>query len=132
MDDPAAFARYIDNELPVYMAMGMTPDEYWNGDPALLKAYRKTDEIRRERENEMLWLQGMYIYEAIGDLAPILHAFAKKGTEAKPYTERPYPITKRLRKEAEEAKEKREYEQQKARFQQMMAAVNMRFASKGG
>lgn len=132
MDNPAAFAKYIDGELPVYMAMGMTPDEYWNGDPALLKAYRKMDEIRRERENEMLWLQGMYIYEAIGDLAPILHAFAKKGTEAKPYAERPYPITKRLKKEAEEAKEQREYEQQKARFQQMMTAVNMRFASKGG
>ena len=132
MDNPAAFAKYIDGELPVYMAMGMTPDEYWNGDPALLKAYRKMDEIKRERENEMLWLQGMYIYEAIGDLAPILHAFAKKGTEAKPYAERPYPITKRLKKEAEAAKEQREYEQQKARFQQMMTAVNMRFASKGG
>ena len=132
MDNPAAFAKYIDGELPVYMAMGMTPDEYWNGDPALLKAYRKMDEIKRERENEMLWLQGMYIYEAIGDLAPILHAFAKKGREAKPYAERPYPITKRLKKEAEAAKEQREYEQQKARFQQMMTAVNMRFASKGG
>ena len=63
--------------------MGMSPDDYWHGDPALLKAYRKMDEIRRERENEMLWLQGMYIYEAIGDLAPILHAFAKKGTDAR-------------------------------------------------
>ena len=132
MNNPPAFAKYIDNELPVYMAMGMTPDEYWNGDPALLRAYRKADVIRRERENEMLWLQGMYIYEAIGDLAPILHAFAKKGTEAKPYTERPYPITNRLRKEAEEAGERREFELQKARFQQMMVAVNMRFASKEG
>lgn len=132
LNDPEAFVKYIDGELPVYMAMGMTPEEYWNGDPALLKAYRKADEIRRERDNEMLWLQGMYIYEAIGDLAPVLHAFAKKGAEAKPYSDRPYPITKRLRAEAEEIEKKREYERQKAQFTQLMASVNMRFASKGG
>ena len=132
MNDPVAFARYIDDELPMYMAMGMSPEEYWYGDPSLLRAYRKADVIKRERENESLWLQGMYIYEAIGDLAPVLHAFAKKGTEAKPYAERPYPITKRLQKEAERLKEKRDYEMQKVNFQNMMAAVNMRFVPKEG
>lgn len=132
MNDPVAFAKYIDDLLVDYMVMGMTPDEYWNGDPALLKAYRKADELKRERRNEELWLQGMYIYEAIGDLAPILHAFAKKGAQAKPYTEQPYPVTNRLRAEAEKLRIKREYDQQKLNFQNLMASVNMRFASKGG
>lgn len=132
MNDPVAFVKYIDDLLVDYMVMGMTPDEYWNGDPALLKAYRKADELKRERRNEELWLQGMYIYEAIGDLAPILHAFAKKGAQAKPYTEHPYPVTNRLRAEAEKMRIKREYDQQKLNFQNLMASVNMRFASKGG
>lgn len=114
------------------MAMGMPPEEYWNGDPALLKAYRKVDEIKRERDNEMLWLQGMYIYEAIGDLAPILHAFAKKGTEAKPYSEHPYPVTRRMCQNAERLKEKREYEKQMAKFQTLRASINMRFVSEEG
>ena len=132
MNDPVAFTRYIDDSLVDYMVMGMTPEEYWKGDPMLLRAYRKAYELKRERRNEELWLQGMYIYEAIGDLAPILHAFAKKGAQAKPYAEHPYPITARLHAEAERLKEKREYEKQKINFHNLMASVNMRFTSKEG
>ena len=34
-----------------------------------------------------MWLQGMYIYDAISRLSPILRAFAKKGPKAQPYVE---------------------------------------------
>lgn len=34
-----------------------------------------------------MWLQGMYIYDAISRLSPILRAFAKKGTKAQPYAD---------------------------------------------
>jgi hypothetical protein len=29
----------------------MTPEQYWDGDPALAKYYRKADEIKRKRQN---------------------------------------------------------------------------------
>lgn len=75
------------------MSIGMTYDEFWNQDVALVRVYRKADELRQRRQNQAAWLQGMYIYNALCDVAPIFHAFAKKGTKPQPYVEEPYPIT---------------------------------------
>ena len=75
------------------MSIGMSYDEFWNQDVALVRVYRKADEIRQRRENQVAWLQGMYIYNALCNVSPIFHAFAKKGTKPQPYVEEPYPIT---------------------------------------
>ena len=78
------FSTYTERfyeQFPYYLSIGMTPDQYWDGDPALVKYYRKADELKWERKNQELWLQGMYFYEAICDASPVLHAFAKKGTK---------------------------------------------------
>lgn len=91
--------------LPYYLAMGMTPDEYFNQDCTLVKYYREARQIRKEQRNQELWLQGLYIYEALGDMSPILRAFSKKGTKPLPYPFEPYPITESeviARKEREE------------------------------
>ena len=84
-------------QFPYYLAIGMTPEQYWDGDPALAKYYRQADELKLERLNQQLWLQGMYVYEAICDASPILRAFAKKGTKPHPFTEKPYPLTAKQR-----------------------------------
>lgn len=49
----------------------------------------------------------MYIYEAICDASPLFHAFAKKGTKAHPYRDRPYPLNgeKDIKSEAEKQQE---------------------------
>ena len=113
--------------FPYYLAIGMTYDQYWNDDPTLVKYYRKADEIRKERRNEELWLQGMYVYEAICDVSPILHAFAKKGTKPQPYSEKPYAITEAQHKRAEEEKERIRMEKGKRVMEAVMASVNKRF-----
>ena len=74
------------------MSIGMTYDEFWNRDVSLVGTYRKAAELRDRRRNQELWLQGMYIYEALCDVAPIFHAFAKKGTKPRPYPEHPYSL----------------------------------------
>ena len=47
-----------------------------------------------EKDIEMdqwnMWKQGMYTYEALCDVSPVLHAFSKKGTKPLPYPEVPY------------------------------------------
>lgn len=93
--------------FPYYLSIGMTYDQYWNDDPTLVIYYRKADEMRIERKNQELWLQGMYIYEALCDVAPIMHAMAKKGTKARPYTEQPYAITEKQRRREIEEKERK-------------------------
>ena len=72
--------------------MGMTYEQYWEGDPWAVIAYRKADRIQMQRKNEYAWIQGMYIYEAICDASPLLHPNAKRGTKAIPYREKPYPL----------------------------------------
>lgn len=72
----------------------MTPEQYWEQDSDLVRYYRRAHEIRLEEQNYQAWLQGMYVYEAIADIAPILHAFAKRGTKARKYSEKPYEFRK--------------------------------------
>ena len=87
--------------FPYYLSIGMTLDQYWDGDSTLVKYYRKAEEIRNEKRNQELWLQGMYVYEAICDVSPILHAFAKKGTKPTPYSAKPYPLNAKQIKQNE-------------------------------
>ena len=98
------------------MSIGMTYDEFWHGDVSMVRAYRKAQELRDKRKNQELWLQGMYVYEAICDVAPILHAFAKKGTKPEPYAKEPYPITEADVREREEREARIRQERIKAEF----------------
>lgn len=75
--------------------MGMSYDEFWNKDVSLAWAYRRADQIKRERRNEELWLQGMYIYEALLDVAPVIRTtFSKTPPKPIEYRKKPYPLTK--------------------------------------
>lgn len=56
--------------------------------------FREAEKLRQEQLNSIAWLQGMYVYDAIARLSPILHAFAKKGTKPRPYTSNPYSFRK--------------------------------------
>ena len=113
--------------FPYYLSIGMTYEQYWNGDCTLPEYYRKADEIRKQRRNEELWLQGMYIYEALCDVSPVLNPFAKKGTKPHPYSERPYVITEEQRKRAEEERERKIAEKGKRFMNAIMQSNNKRF-----
>lgn len=124
------YSTYTDkfNEMfPYYLSIGMTPEQYWDGDCLLVKYYRQAEEIRNERRNQELWLQGMYIYEAICDVSPILHAFAKKGAKPHPYPSKPYAISEKQIRQEREEKERKLAEKGKKFMEAMMAATNKRF-----
>lgn len=76
------------------MAMGMSYAEFWFKDVNLAGYYRKADEIRTQKRNHELWLQGAYIYEALCDASPLFRFSMKKGVvKPEPYAKEPYPIT---------------------------------------
>ena len=116
--------------FPYYLAIGMTPEQYWDGDCTLTKYYLKAEEIRNEKRNQELWLQGMYIYEAFCDVSPILHAFAKKGTKPTPYPAKPYPLTAKQSKKDEEEKQRKLTEKGKRFMEAMAASINKKFEGK--
>ena len=79
----------------------MTVDEFYRQDVELAVAYRRADELRKARKNEELWLQGLYIYDAICAVAPILRAFSK-ARQPEPYLKEPIDIFgKKVKKENE-------------------------------
>ncbi len=108
VDSPAphiSFTEQFYKLFPFYLSIGMTYEQYWYKDCELVKFYREANEIKNTRKNQELWLQGLYVYQALCDVSPVLHAFAKSGTKPNPYPEKPYPIT------SKEAKERKEEEQ---------------------
>ena len=117
-------------DFPYYLSIGMTPEQFWDGDPLLAKYYRQADEIKWKRKNQELWLQGMYIYDALCDVAPILQAFAKKGTKATPYPDHPYSLTAKEREAERKLQKERDREKARRYMEAQMARLNKRFDSK--
>jgi hypothetical protein len=99
------------------MSIGMTYDEFWDGDVSLCEVYREAQELRDRKENQALWLQGRYIYEALCDASPLFRFSMKKGViKPEPYLNEPYPITMAEVREREEREERKKQERMKAEF----------------
>lgn len=123
----APFIKYSDiftKNFPTYLSIGMTPEQYWEQDCWLTKYYREAYLLKQEREikdmNYKCWLQGLYFYEALCDVAPILNAFAAKGTSTKKYVSEPYPLTQ---EEIENQKENERVERMNNIKQQFINSV---------
>lgn len=87
--ESASLTKLFEHECPYYMSYGMSFDEYWYGDPYLVKFYRDAYKLKIRYDDVFMWKQGMYIYEALCDVSPILHAFSKKGTKPLQYRTKP-------------------------------------------
>lgn len=122
-----SFAEVFKAKFPYYLSIGMTEEQYWDKDCELAKYYREAEAMRREKFNQDAWLQGMYVYDAIMRLSPILHAFAKKGTKPQPYVEVPYPISQAGVEEAKARKEKAVADKGKRFMEAFMAKNNQKF-----
>ena len=110
----------------------MSYEQYWEQDCELVKYYRKAAQIKQELRNQDAWLQGAYFYEALVDAAPILRAFAKKGTKPTPYREVPYELFSRQDKGQQEKMQEKHDEKAKAFMQAFALANNKKFQEKGG
>lgn len=93
--ESTSLTKLFEHECPYYMSYGMSFDEYWYGDAYLVKFYRDAYKLKRRYDDVFMWKQGMYIYEALCDVSPILHAFSKKGT--KPLQYRSKPMSEEIR-----------------------------------
>ncbi len=125
-----SFTEQFYDHLPFYLSIGMTFNQFWNEDCCLVKYYRKAYELQRERKNQELWLQGMYIYEAIGDMSPVLKAFAKKNTKPLKYPSEPYAITQQEIEKRKQAKERAAYERMKAKTNSFAIKFNANYQRK--
>lgn len=116
------YSNIFREQFPFYLSIGMTDESYWDGDNWLPKAYREAEEIRRNRQNSFLWLQGKYVYDAIYALAPSLQAMG--GGKPEQYVSEPYPLTETDMQERREREQKKKLEEQKAQMLAWMQRVN--------
>lgn len=131
----SSHTEIFESACPYYLALGMTPEQYWKGEPSLARWYRESFRIKQEMRNEELWLQGMYFYDALCDASPLLHAFAKKGTKAAPYPKEPYDLglgNKQTKKQKQVDKDRKLADEAKMRMENLMVVMAQKLNSKGG
>ena len=116
--------------FPSYLAIGMTYEQFWFGDVCLTQCYMEAFKLKQRLENEHAWLQGRYVYEAIGALVPVLHAFAKNGTKPNEYLKEPFPMSEQEIKERKERDERLAYERGMQRMKALAESMNKKFKEK--
>ena len=118
------------------MSYGMSYDEFWYKSPYRSKFYLDSHKLKIKQQDEYMWIQGMYIYEALCKVSPILHAFSKKGTKPLPYSNKPY-LADSLATKTEKDKEQEKKNAQliaQLHFKQWVKQMKERFEkqNKGG
>ena len=98
---PQQIIDYLDELFAYALSIGMTYEQYWLQNPKLIYSYIKAEELRTKRKNQEMWLQGLYVHIAIGDLVPVLNPFSKEH-KARKYLDKPIPITQREQEEYEQ------------------------------
>lgn len=128
---PSTYSEQFERLFPFYLALGMTYELYWDMDSTLVKAYRKAHELKQELDNQNLWLQGMYFYEAMCCVAPILRAFSKA---KKPiaYRSQPYTLETPFSKAKAEQQKQNNDLKAKSVMESFMVQFNRKFEEKGG
>ena len=98
----------------------------------MVRYYRKAYKLRLKQKNTELWLQGLYIYEAIGDMSPILRtSFDKTPKKPVPYPTEPYPLDRVEADDQKQRQEEKEMQKQKELFKAMFTDVNKKLTGRG-
>lgn len=129
-----SLTKLFEEKCPIYMSYGMSYDEFWYGDAYRAKCYRESYKIKVRQKDEELWMQGMYVYEALCKVSPILHAFSKKGTKPLPYSEKPYLATSDTHKSIDDKEKEKKNAELIARvhFEAWARATKKKFEKKQG
>ena len=120
-NSPFLFTDLFETYCPILMSMGMSYDEFWNGDVEIAKYYIEANKIKKRTDNEKLWLQGMYIYDAIICASPTLGWSPK---EPLPYPSTPYALDEDTEKEYNKIVDEKREKENKENFLKFMNAFN--------
>lgn len=112
----ASLTTFFEKACPIYMSYGMSYNDFWYGAAGMVAFYKEAHRLKLQQQDENNWMIGMYVYEAILDCSPILHAFSKRGTKPLPYAEKPYLMDKLNSPEKTKQQEEQEKENERLKF----------------
>ena len=130
--EDTSLTYFFEKLCPIYMSYGMSYDEFWYKSPYRARFYLEAQKRKIKQQDEYMWVQGMYIYEALCKVSPVLHAFSKKGTKPLPYSEKPYLRDNDDLQSEEEKRQKEENERLlvKLHFKKWVKDTQKRFKKK--
>lgn len=114
--------------MPYYLSIGMTADEFWFAPPRLAAVYREAHKLKRRQRNEYAWLQGLYIYDAVG--AVISSALSGRNGKKAEYFHEPVDIGLKTEQE-KQAEYEREREKLIANLNAFKAMWDLREQKSG-
>ena len=128
---PTPYGDMFDALAPHYMAIGMTWEQFWDGECGMKKAFREANRIRLENEQKLAdmnhWYMGQYIIAAIQAVPLMVPGVnMKKGASLPDYPDKPF-FEKQEALKKEEARKQHEEDQSKlamAMFQAMTTRFN--------
>jgi len=119
----------FDRVFPDYLIMGMTPEQFWDGESWLKKHYRAAyrQRVRNEERirDQQAWLMGIYVRDALQSVAMLVNGFVPKGASPMPYPET--PMLEKAEKEKAQADKKKQEELQMQRAMAMFQAMTSGF-----
>lgn len=113
--ESVSYTEAFRKACPIFMFYGLSYDDFWHGDPFKAKYQLQKYRLELKHKDELMWEQGMYIYEAILQCSPILHPFSKAKNPL-PYTEQPHLAQLDALKDEEEKQREIENERLKAQL----------------
>ena len=114
--ESTSLTKLFEKACPIYMSFGMSYHDFWYGPAFMTTFYKDAHKLRLRQQDENNWMLGMYVYEAILDCSPILHAFSKRGTKPLPYSEKPYLMDRFDNKTKAEREKQRKQEEENERL----------------
>ena len=126
-----SFGDIFDEAFPHYLLMGMTPEQYWDGESELKKAFRKAYSLKLENEQRIAdrnnWYMGQYMISVLQAVPLLVGGLNVKSTSNIPqYPDRPF-FEKFDEQRNTEKRKRMEEDQQKlamAMFQAFATKVN--------
>ena len=86
---PYPYGDIFDELFPHYLVMGMTEEQYWDGEGSLKTAFRKAYQMRMENERKLAdqrsWYMGQYVMAALAAVPLFVAGFNTKGARIPDY-----------------------------------------------
>lgn len=123
-------SRIFREVFPHYLAIGMSAEEFWDGEPWLARSYREAYRIRLENQDRIAdrnaWRMGEYVRYALASVPIAVNGFVPKGHRMLEYPEKPMTAQAEERKREETERKTQENQQMlaQAMFQAFTEKIN--------
>lgn len=128
-DAHVPFYKTFEKLCPYYMSIGMTYEQFWDGEAELPKYFREAHELRLREQNRMMYYQGAYVYSAVLALVPVLRPLSK-AKEPAPYLDDVIPLSAKEAEEIKERKDKEKFEKGLENMKTLAQRLNTQFEEK--